>query len=73
LRIAENGSMDQNATKYHRLVRIDYQVRATAFAALFAAIGIHMWGRGYGRLAWALLALQFLAYPHLLFWRARRA
>ena len=59
--------------KYHRLVRIYYQVRATAFAALFVAIGMHMWGRGYGGLAWALLALQFLAYPHFLFWRARRA
>jgi PAS domain S-box-containing protein len=65
--------MGQDVTKYHRLVRIDYQVRAIAFAALFAAIGMHMWGRGYGGLAWALLALQFLVYPHLLFWRARRA
>jgi PAS domain S-box-containing protein len=59
--------------KYHRLVRIDYQIRATAFATLFVAIGMHMWGRDYGGLAWVLLALQFLAYPHLLFWRARRA
>jgi PAS domain S-box-containing protein len=59
--------------KYHRLVRIDYQVRATAFAALFVAIGMHMWAQVYGGLAWLLLALQFLAYPHLLFWRARRA
>ena len=53
--------------KYHRLVRIDYQVRATAFAALFVAIGMHMWAQVYGGLAWLLLALQFLAYPHLLF------
>jgi PAS domain S-box-containing protein len=60
-------------SKYHRLVRIYYQIRATAFAALFIAIGMHIWGRGYGAPAWALLALQFLAYPHLLFWRARRA
>ena len=59
--------------KYHRLVRVYYQVRIPAFAALFVAIGMHMWGRGYGGLAWVLLALQFLAYPHLLFWRARRA
>lgn len=59
--------------KYHRFVRIFYQIRATAFAVLFVAIGMQMWGRGYGGLAWALLALQFLAYPHLLFWRARRA
>jgi PAS domain S-box-containing protein len=59
-------------TKYHRFVRIFYQIRATAFAWLFVAIGIQMWGRGYAGLAWALLALQFLVYPHLLFWRARR-
>ena len=32
-----------------------------------------MWSRGYGGLAWTLLALQFLVYPHLLFWRARSA
>jgi len=59
--------------KYHRFVRIFYQIRATAFAWLFVAIGMQMWGRGYGGLAWVLLALQFLAYPHLLFWRARSA
>ena len=66
--------MGQRVTKkYHRLVRIDYQVRAASFAALFVTIGLHMWARGYGWPAWALLALQFLVYPHLLFWRARRA
>jgi PAS domain S-box-containing protein len=59
--------------KYHRFVRIFYQIRATAFAGLFVAMGMQMWGRGYGGLAWGLLALQFLAYPHLMFWRARRA
>lgn len=34
---------------------------------------MHMWGRGYGASAWALLILQFLVYPHLLFLRARSA
>lgn len=58
---------------YHRFVRIFYQIRAVAFAGLFVAIGIQMRARGYGEIAWALLALQFLVYPHLLFWRARRA
>lgn len=58
---------------YHRFVRIFYQIRVAAFVALFVAIGLQMWGKGYGGLAWALLALQFLVYPHLLFWRARRA
>ena len=61
------------ARKYHRFVRIFYQIRAVSFAGLFVAIGIQMRGHGYGELAWALLALQFLVYPHLLFWRARSA
>jgi PAS domain S-box-containing protein len=59
--------------QYHRFVRIFYQIRAIAFALLFVAIGLQMWGQGHGAFAWSLLALQFLAYPHLLFWRARRA
>ena len=63
----------ENETKYHRLIRIYYQVRVAAYAALFVAIGMHMWGRGYGAAAWALLAAQFLLYPHLLFLHARHA
>ena len=59
--------------QYHRFVRLFYQIRATAFAALFIAIGVQIWGRDYGAIAWVLLALQFLVYPHLLFWRARTA
>ncbi len=59
--------------KYHRLVRTYFQVRASAYAALFIAIGMHMRGRGYGDIAWVLLILQFLVYPHLAFWRARKA
>jgi PAS domain S-box-containing protein len=73
-RIADIEIPSQNVTKkYHRFVRIFYRIRATAFAVLFVAIGMHMWGRGYGGPAWLLLALQFLVYPHLLFWRARNA
>jgi PAS domain S-box-containing protein len=70
--VLEKGERQAGA-RYHRFVRIFYQIRAMAFAWLFIAIGLHMWGRGYGALAWVMLALQFLAYPHLLFWRARRA
>jgi PAS domain S-box-containing protein len=66
-------NMNQESLNYHRLVRIDYQVRTSAFAALCVVIGMHMSGQGYGSAAWILLLLQFLAYPHLLFWRARNA
>lgn len=57
-------------SKHLSLVRTYYRVRASAFAALFFAIGFHMTGRGYGVLAWGLLFLQFLVYPHLIYWRA---
>lgn len=65
----------QSVTKqsYHWAVRINYLVRAAYFAALFVAIGMHMGGRGYGAIPWGLLILQFLVYPHLIFWRARSA
>jgi PAS domain S-box-containing protein len=71
--MADARYMNQESLKYHRLVRIDYQVRTSAFAALCVAIGMHMSGQGYAATAWIALLLQFLAYPHLLFWRARRA
>lgn len=65
--------MKQSGKKYHRLVRIYYQVRASAYAALFFTIGLHMWEHGYGVTAWVLLVAQFLVYPHLIFLRARSA
>src|SRR5678815_2146683 len=54
-----------------KLARLNYAVRTGAFAYCFVTIGIHMAERGYGWPAWALLALQFLAYPHLMYLRAR--
>ncbi len=65
--------MRLSAAKVHWLVRNNYLIRATSFVALFVAIGMHMAGRGYGAVAWGLLGMQFLVYPHLVFWRARRA
>ncbi|MBI3370550.1 MAG: PAS domain S-box protein [Betaproteobacteria bacterium] len=62
--------MEKTGNKYHRLVRIYYQVRASAYCALFFIIGLHVWEHGYGVTAWVLLVAQFLVYPHLIFWRA---
>lgn len=56
-----------------RLVRTNYAVRTGAFAYAFVVLGLHFLQQGYGPLAWTLLALQFLVYPHLVFLRARRA
>jgi len=56
--------------KRHRLASIDYRIRAGAFAWSFLVVGLVLWERQAGALAWVLLALQFLAYPHLMYLRA---
>jgi PAS domain S-box-containing protein len=53
------------------LVATNYRVRAAAFLYSFVVLGLVLWERGAGPVAWTLLALQFLVYPHLVYWRAR--
>ncbi|MFA6309916.1 MAG: diguanylate cyclase [Sterolibacterium sp.] len=55
------------------MVQAHFKVRWITSIALIVALGMHMWGRGYGAIAWALLVLQYLVYPHLAFLRARNA
>ena len=52
------------------LVQTNYTVRASAFLYCFAVLGVVLWERDAGFLAWTMLALQFLAYPHIVYWRA---
>jgi len=54
-----------------KLVRINYTVRVLAFAYAAVPLGLHLATLRPSTVAWALLALQFLVYPHLLFLRAR--
>lgn len=54
----------------HRLARINYAIRAAAFAWCFLVIALVLWERHAGAAAWTLAALQFLAYPHLVYLRA---
>lgn len=56
-----------------RLVRINYAVRTGAFAYGFLALGLHLWERDAPLAAWAFLTVQFLVYPHLVYWRALRS
>jgi PAS domain S-box-containing protein len=55
----------------HRIARRNYLIRTASFASCFLVIGIHGADRGFGWPFWVLLALQFLAYPHALYLRAR--
>ncbi len=57
----------------HWVVRMNYRNRALSWAIVFGILGLHLADGAHGPLVWALLALQFLVYPHVLYWRARRA
>ncbi|HVL35958.1 MAG TPA: PAS domain S-box protein [Burkholderiales bacterium] len=56
-----------------QLVRTNYTVRTAAFAYCCVALGVHLWEREATAAAWVLLALQFLVYPHLAYWRAMQS
>ncbi len=55
------------------LVRIHYRMRTLSFAAMFLVTSLHIHGKNYSPLAWILLVLLFLVYPHFQYWWARRA
>jgi PAS domain S-box-containing protein len=56
-----------------RLARTNYTVRTASFAYCAVVIGLVLWERGAGALAWSLLALQFLVYPQFAYRRAMAA
>jgi PAS domain S-box-containing protein len=63
----------ESASPPHRRARINYYIRTLAFAYCYVVLAIHGWEQSMGLAFWALLILQFLAYPHLLYLRTRYA
>jgi len=55
------------------VVDTHWRVRALALPVAFLILTLHLWGQGQPALVWVLLGLQLLIYPHLIYWRARRA
>ena len=72
-----NKSLAMTATtlqpKLHWVVDTHWRVRALALPVAFLILTLHLWGQGQPALVWVLLGLQLLIYPHLIYWRARRA
>ncbi|PWF48830.1 methyl-accepting chemotaxis protein [Massilia glaciei] len=54
----------------HWMVRTNYRMRTASFAGSFIALALHLYTVDAGTWTWLLLALQFLVYPHVLYWRA---
>ena len=53
------------------LAATNYPIRSAAFLCCYAVVGLVLWERNAGPVAWMLLALQFIVYPHLAYWRSR--
>jgi diguanylate cyclase len=62
-----------DASRAHWFVRNNYRLRSVSFFLMFVGLIAEMWHRGSSATTWSLLALQFLVYPHVLYWRAKRA
>ena len=63
----------ETPTKTRWLVRMHHRMRTGSLALMFVASGMHIFAKNYSVTAWALLALLFLVYPHVQYWRAARA
>lgn len=57
----------------HRIVQINYAIRTAAFAWCFLVVGIFLWERQAGAVAWAAAGLLFLVYPQLAYLHAARS
>lgn len=57
----------------HWTAKINYRLRVISFAIVFSAIAVNAWNKNYGPIAWGLISLHLLVYPHVMFWRARRS
>jgi len=55
------------------IVGTHWVARSLSFVIGFVVLAYHVLYQGHGALVWLLLVLQFLLYPHLVYWRASRA
>ena len=55
------------------IVGTHWVARIFAFSMAFVVVAMHIRGQGYGWVLWLLMVLQFVLYPHLVYWRASRA
>jgi diguanylate cyclase (GGDEF)-like protein len=57
----------------HWTVKTNYRLRTGSFLDMFACIVLHGWGKSWSPVLWAAIGLHLLAYPHLVYWLARRS
>ncbi|WP_310452645.1 diguanylate cyclase [Sulfuritalea sp.] len=52
---------------------MNYRNRSASWVILFLVVAVHLYQQAGPSWVWAALVLQFLVYPHLVYWRARLA
>ncbi|MES2017927.1 MAG: diguanylate cyclase [Pseudomonadota bacterium] len=62
-----------DAKRSHWIVGTHYRFRAASFALIFIGLALEYMDKAPGAWLWALLVLQFLVYPQLVYLRASRA
>lgn len=68
-----NSTMSDSAETYRPTVERRFRIRVVAFALACVPIGLQLRPGGHGLGVWLLFVVQFLVYPHLLYWRSRWA
>ena len=58
--------------RLHWMVTTNYRMRVFSLGMSFVGLTFELWGKA-SLVTWAALALIFLVYPHLAYWRACRA
>ncbi|MEN9437048.1 MAG: hypothetical protein RIR09_1703 [Pseudomonadota bacterium] len=71
--LASEEACANSQSGVHWTVKTNHRLRTFSFAIIFSSIVFHGWDKAYGPILWGLIALQLLVYPHLMYWRARRA
>ena len=64
-------SVTAPAPRLHWIVTTHWVVRSFAYPSVLIYLVMHLWGQEPPWWVWVLLGLQFLLYPHLLYFRAR--
>lgn len=65
--------LDATHRKPHWIARMNHRVRSGVFGAMLLSVTTHLYGQSHSAWLWVLLVLQFLVYPHLVYWITRKS
>ncbi len=67
------GNLTVSAKPIHWVVHMNHRNRAVSWLFAVAIFSVYFLEHGQAWTMWVAMGLQFLVYPHVVYWRARRA